>query len=157
MLKETRTSRGTVPQLDHTPSWNGTSYDRASRRIIVTATLNPSWDIYAWAKAPIRADDANRVEVICAAPGGKPLNASRIIAKIGGETVAILPLGGLTGEKIQKRLVSEGISLDVIRISGETRENFFVQDPTGAEYRFHQAGPTLSREELKEIVAVKAS
>ena len=96
--------------------------------MIYTVTLNPALD--KTATVPHFAlDSVNRITELREDPGGKGINVSKVIAKLGGESRALALLGGSVGEKIEKGLAEEGIDVWSFPANGETRTNLKVVDP----------------------------
>lgn len=108
---------------------------------IVTVTLNPALDI-ATSAAEIRPGPKLRCAPPRTDPGGGGINVSRAIRTFGGQSRALVALGGGTGHTLRNLLLSEGISPDVIAAPGETRQSVAVTDSlTGHQYRFVLPGP----------------
>jgi 6-phosphofructokinase 2 len=64
---------------------------------------------------------------------------------LGGDAVAIFPVGGPVGEMIRHMLQQEGVAHHAIAISGFTRESLAVEELTsGNQFRFILPGPELS-------------
>src|SRR5688500_8575685 len=59
-------------------------------------------------------------------PGGGGINVSRAIKKLGGDSVAVYPKGGPTGELMEQLLTKEGINQHTIHCKSWNRENFIV-------------------------------
>ena len=68
----------------------------------------------------------------CAAPrydpGGGGINVARAVHALGGEAVAIFPVGGAAGEMIQHLLDEEDVAYDAVAIAGFTRESLAVEE-----------------------------
>ena len=71
--------------------------------MIYTVTLNPAMDktVVIGRFAP---DAVNRVETMRTDPGGKGVNVSKVIARLGGQSVALALAAGRTGEAIEDAL-----------------------------------------------------
>jgi 6-phosphofructokinase 2 len=64
---------------------------------------------------------------------------------LGGDAVAIFPIGGPAGEMLRHLLEQEGVRHHPIPIAGFTRESLAVEDrQTGQQYRFILPGPEVS-------------
>lgn len=92
-------------------------------------------------------------------PGGGGVNVTRAINKLGGESLAIYPSGGPTGEMLRYIFEQEGLDHRPIPIKEWTRENLIIlEESTGQQYRFGMPGPQLSNKEwqqcLEEISSV---
>ena len=120
--------------------------------MITTLTLNPAID-----KTLILEDfvvnGINRVKSINIEPGGKGINASKIIKSLGGETIALGILGGVTGDVILSMLKEKGIPQDFIRIRGETRTNTKIVDiKNNTCTEVNESGPIVQKDELDKLV-----
>ncbi|SFG80964.1 6-phosphofructokinase 2 [Palleronia marisminoris] len=114
---------------------------------ILTVTMNPALDLATAAErvvpGPKLRCDAPRID-----PGGGGINVSRLVQRLGGETAAIVALGGGMGERLREAMTREGISVRVIPVEGETRVSLGVTDrSTGEQFRFILPGPELTSED----------
>jgi 6-phosphofructokinase 2 len=77
-------------------------------------------------------------------PGGGGINVARAAHALGGDAVAIFPVGGPAGEMIHHLLDQEGVRHHPIAIGGFTRESLAVEDrQTGEQFRFILPGPVV--------------
>ncbi len=116
--------------------------------MIYTVTLNPALDRTIWVEDFI-FDDTCRIKHEEMYPGGKGIDVSRMIATLGGDSVALGFLGGFTGLEMEGRLLNEGIPHDFVRIGGETRTNIIIHsEKSGEELKINAAGPEIKPAEL---------
>lgn len=97
-------------------------------KMVYTVTLNPALDYYmelSELKDDVQIADKTSVDF-----GGKGINVSAILSRLGVATTALGFVGGFTGEKLKAMLDSEGIKADFVDISSETRINVKI---TGAK------------------------
>jgi 6-phosphofructokinase 2 len=85
---------------------------------------------------------------------------ARAIKELGGNVVALYPVGGCIGQLLRQLVDERGIESRVISISDQTREDVTVaEEGTGLEYRFVLPGPQLSEREwracLRELDALE--
>jgi 6-phosphofructokinase 2 len=67
---------------------------------------------------------------------------------LGGESIALYPSGGTTGQLLSELLHDEGVENKFISISGLTRENFIcLEESTGQQFRFGMPGPEMDSQE----------
>lgn len=119
---------------------------------LLTFTPNPALDV-ATRTTRIEPEHKLRCAPALLHPGGGGINVARVITRLGGQVTAVYPAGGATGERLQQLVAGEGVQHRVVRIAGETRENFSVMDDTsGHEYRFVLPGPALSAHEWQECL-----
>lgn len=111
---------------------------------IVTLTMNPALDI-ATTTDRVEPTHKLRCSVPRYDPGGGGINVARAVHALGGEAVAIFPVGEPAGEMIRHMLEQEGVAHHAIPISGFTRESLAVEELTsGKQFRFILPGPELS-------------
>lgn len=123
------------------------------RSPILTLTMNPALDISTHTPH-VRPEHKLRCGALRCDPGGGGINVSRAIRNLGGESSAVFPVGGTTGERFRASLESSGISCRTVPIAGDTRENFTVDDASsGDQYRFVLPGPRLTTGEWRACVA----
>lgn len=108
---------------------------------VVTVTLNPAVDIAADVET-VRPDVKLRCGPAQFDPGGGGINVSRAIAKLGGQSTALVSSGGATGEMLAAMLAGEAIDAVTIAAGGQTRQSFTARETTtGRLYRFVLPGP----------------
>ena len=111
---------------------------------ILTITLNPALDLTT--SAPRVVPDG---KLRCTAPrfdpGGGGINVSRAIRAMGGESTALVALGGTIGTRLAGLLADAGLPLLTLPAPGETRQSVTVDDKSlGQQYRFVMPGPEWS-------------
>ncbi len=89
--------------------------------MITTVTLNPMLDktVYVDTIQHGKVHRASRMEMVV---GGKGVNVSRQLTRLGMKTTATGFLGGEVGTLIEKLLDAEGIACDFVRVASMTRE-----------------------------------
>jgi 6-phosphofructokinase 2 len=114
---------------------------------IVTLTMNPALDLTT-AVAEMTPAVKLRCEEERYDPGGGGINAARLIARLGGDVLAIHASGGAAGHRLVGLLEEDGVPQRIIGIDGETRQSLAVTDrSTERQYRFVLRGPRLTAEE----------
>ena len=96
--------------------------------MIYTITLNPALDKTVVIPS-FMVDQVNRITQVRLDPGGKGVNVSKMIASLGGTSVAVAALGGMAGEQWKRLAENCGFAVHVIPAEGETRTNVKVVDP----------------------------
>jgi 6-phosphofructokinase 2 len=124
---------------------------------IVTLTPNPAIDLSTAIERVVPS-----LKLRCAQPrrdpGGGGVNVARVVKRFGGDTEAILPVGGLTGELLRRLLEKEDVSSCLIKAEAETREDFSVTERgTGSQYRFVLPGEPLRESEWRECLEALAA
>ena len=113
---------------------------------IVTLTMNPSLDI-----ATSIAKVSETIKLRCAPeeshPGGGGINVSRIIHNLGGDSIAVFPCGGYTGDRLEQLLINEDLTIHTIPVSSHTRQSFSIHETSsGKDFRFLLPGHVLSQD-----------
>lgn len=120
---------------------------------IITVTLNPALDCSS-TTARIIADGKLRCTAPVFEPGGGGINVSRAIHRLGGDSVAIYPAGGSSGDHLTQLLSAEGVKTQASRCAQWTRQNLnVVTTHDNAQYRFIMPGAGLSHTEQNELLA----
>ena len=121
--------------------------------MICTVTLNPALD--KTVEIPgLAVDSVNRITTMRTDPGGKGINVSKVIDKLGGKSVATGILGGDTGNAIRSALEAMGLTTSFRFVEGETRTNLKVIDPVNhTNTDINEPGVTVSEGILNEFLA----
>jgi 6-phosphofructokinase 2 len=123
---------------------------------IVTLTMNPALDVSSTVDR-VMPEHKLRCGPSRFDPGGGGVNVSRAIRNLGGDSIAVYPLGGPTGQAYRGFLEQAGIIGRVVTIAGNTRESFTVDElATGEQFRFVLQGPTLREPEWRACLSVVA-
>ncbi|MCG6201830.1 6-phosphofructokinase II [Psychromonas antarctica] len=119
---------------------------------IITLTLNPALDC-ASTTPRIIADGKLRCSTPAFEPGGGGINVSRAIHKLGGESTALYPAGGSSGEHLTQLLLAEGVLAEPSSCQQWTRQNLnVVTTHDNAQYRFIMPGTQLSIDEQSALL-----
>ncbi|MFD2210636.1 1-phosphofructokinase [Virgibacillus halophilus] len=116
--------------------------------MIFTCTMTPSVD-YTTYLTDFTAGTINRSNEVYYYPGGKGINVSRVLKRLGIANTAYGFIGGFTGDFIQGYLQKEGIQTDFIKIPDTTRINVKVKADTETE--LNGPGPELSEKNLEAL------
>ena len=120
---------------------------------ILTVTLNPALDL-STAADEVRPDLKLRCDKPVVDPGGGGINVSRAIKVLGGQSTAMVALGGATGTRIADLLKSDGLSILRLTAPGETRQSLAVTDrATGSQYRFVMPGPEWHTTHVSDMMS----
>lgn len=111
--------------------------------MVYTLTLNPALD-YVMDVGDISFGATNRSSGEAFTFGGKGINVSVVLSRLGVSSVALGFVAGFTGEKLVNELENQGISTDFVKLgSGNTRVN--VKLRSGGEItEINAAGPEIS-------------
>lgn len=113
--------------------------------MIYTCTISPSID-YTVYVPEFESGKLNRSEEVYYYPGGKGINVSRVLKRLGITSQAIGYAGGFTGQYIEDFLKNEEIKTDFIETSTITRINVKVKSTQETE--LNGPGPELSTSQL---------
>lgn len=118
---------------------------------ILTLTLNPALDMASSVPVMV-ADEKLRCSEPQLDPGGGGLNVSRAVHALGGESLALVALGGLTGDRLAELIRREGVMFLGITGPGETRQSLTVNEQTtGRQFRFMLPGPVWHQEDQDRV------
>lgn len=118
--------------------------------MILTLTLNPAIDRNVTTDRLVFEDRAYILSTH-ESPGGRGINASRVIHSFGGDTLAIAISGGATGERFEKLLAKVGFSVELVHVKNEIRTNLTITDERGLTVKLNELGPILAPAELEAV------
>lgn len=120
--------------------------------MIYTVTFNPALD-YVMKVEKLRFDDINRTCGEELSYGGKGINVSVLLSRLGKESVALGFKAGFTGEKLEEMLEADGIHTKFIKLKeGNTRINVKVRSET--ELDINAGGPPVSENEVAALIDI---
>ncbi|MEW6544767.1 MAG: 1-phosphofructokinase [Nitrospirota bacterium] len=121
--------------------------------MIYTITLNPALDHYLEVE-DLLMDDANRVRSECLFAGGKGIDVSRAIRRLGGDSMALGFIGGHNGQILVDLLKQQGVTSYFTPVAQETRRDLIISARrSGAQTLLHARGPAISAEEWRCFLA----
>jgi len=83
--------------------------------------------------------------------GGRGINAASVIHAFGGRTLAIVPIGGDRGERLDGFIRECGFPVATVPIHNDVRLNFTITDRHGLTVKLNETGPRISKAELDAI------
>ncbi len=119
--------------------------------MIYTVTLNPSIDFIVRLDKVV-VGSVNRMTSDDKFAGGKGINVSRILQRLGVENTATGFLGGFTGKFVEDGLKAENIRTKFVKVDQDTRIN--VKIKADDETEINGAGPKISPEQLADLEAI---
>ena len=121
--------------------------------MIYTVTLNPALDKTVMVSR-LNLDLLNRVTVLRTDPGGKGINVSKVVKKLGGSSTPFVILAGDTGDTVKGMLAEAGIECRSFDVEGETRTNLKILDPVSNTHTdINEAGPEVDAELIERVLA----
>jgi 1-phosphofructokinase len=124
--------------------------------LIITVTPNPSVD------RTVEIAELRRGQVLRALggridPGGKGVNVARALLANGHKALAVLPVGGMEGDRLVALLQEQGVEPRVVPIAQSIRSNITVAEPDGTVTKLNESGPTLDADEVEALLAAAES
>lgn len=111
--------------------------------MILTLTPNPALD-KTLLVAALKHGTVNRARESHLDPGGKGVNAARIVHRLGRPAVAVVVTGGAIGKLLLRELADEGVPSEAVWVPEETRLNvILVDESTGASTRIWDRGASV--------------
>jgi 1-phosphofructokinase family hexose kinase len=119
--------------------------------LIATLTLNPMLDktlhVASLQRGKIRR--ADRIQMVV---GGKGVNVSRQLTRLGRQTLATGFLGGEIGVLLARLLTEEKIPHDFVRIGSMTREGVTYREHNGSTTAVFEPPHKVTRQEVDRLV-----
>lgn len=117
--------------------------------MIYTVTLNPALD-YVLDMKEFKAGCVNRSASERLLPGGKGLNVSTVLHRLGTESIALGFIAGFTGSELKRRFEADGCRSDFIELKeGISRIN--VKLKSKPETELNASGPVIDNDSMKKL------
>ena len=118
--------------------------------MIYTVTLNPSLDYHLYTER-LTLGTTNRATREAMTFGGKGINVSVILTRLGVPNIALGLVAGFTGDELCVRLTEAGLTHDMIRLEqGMTRINVKLHGSDESE--INAAGPVITAEAMDTLM-----
>ncbi len=117
---------------------------------IITVTVNPALDLTVYTDS-LRVGDVHAVSFIRKDSGGKGINVSKVLHRLGVSTIATGFLGGSVGHWIRSDLSRQSIQHRFLEIDGETRTNVKIITPT-EETQLNGTGGLITNHDLDRLI-----
>ena len=122
---------------------------KVGANMIYTITFNPAVDLVIQVQN-CQLGRLNRSIGEEYVAGGKGINMSVVLKRLGVDNIATGFLGGFSGKYIEEFLEKEGIKPQFISVEGTTRINVKVKGEVETE--INAAGPTVDAEKFQQLV-----
>ncbi len=120
--------------------------------MIYTITLNPALDHFLDVEE-LRIGETNRATGECVYAGGKGIDVSRAIRRLGGDSIALGFIGGHNGRLMVDLLKREGVTCYFTPIAQETRRNVIVcAKRRGTQTMVNAKGPLVAPQEWRAFL-----
>ncbi len=118
--------------------------------MIYTVTLNPALD-YVMQVKKLRFDDINRSYFEDLHYGGKGINVSVLLTRLGIPNKALGFVAGFTGERLEEMLQEEGVECSFLKLNtGNTRINVKIKSDT--ELDINARGPEINEGDISDLI-----
>ncbi|WP_168581358.1 1-phosphofructokinase [Gephyromycinifex aptenodytis] len=121
--------------------------------MILTVTPNPSVDRTMTVEA-LQPGQVQSALTTHLDPGGKGINVTRALSAAETASLAILPIGGDSGETMRALLTQAGIDFFAVPIRQPIRSNLSIVEPDGRTTKINELGPRLSDDEVEQFFTV---
>ncbi len=120
--------------------------------MVVAVTLNPAIDLTlqvpGW-----REGDVNRACAASKTIGGKGINVSRLLRRLGAPTTSLTVVGSDSVQEFQRLARGIGFPIVYITVPGETRTNVHVVDPESHRLlKVNQSGEPITGQQLDHLM-----
>ena len=115
---------------------------------IATVTLNPAIDRNIIFDGSLITGGLNRIDSAVVNGGGKGINVSRMLKKLGVDTSIYGFNGGRSGKMLTEILAEEGLSCSFTPTEAETRMNIKITDADGKETEINEKGGPVTEKEM---------
>ena len=119
--------------------------------MIYTVTLNPSVDYIVEVKQ-FELGSLNRTTADTKFPGGKGINVSRVMKRLGVESNALGFIGGFTGKFVEDFLHDEEIKTSFVKVLDDTRINIKLK--TELETEINGLGPSITDRQVEDFLEI---
>ncbi|MBB2899772.1 1-phosphofructokinase [Kineococcus radiotolerans] len=120
---------------------------------VLTVTPNPSID-HTVELATLTRGEVHRALSGTVEAGGKGVNVARALARHDHRATAVLPSGGVDGDRLEVLLAPQRVDAVTVAITGTIRTNTTVVEADGTTTKLNEPGPRLSGPELDALLRV---
>ena len=125
--------------------------------MIITVTPNPALDKIYWVDKLSHDPEAplTRATRSMTSPGGKGINVSIFLTRLGIENVAMGFIAGHTGRVIENKVREEGVTTNFVWTDGETRTNAIIieKGKEASPLEVNEAGAVVSKIALEHFMS----
>lgn len=120
--------------------------------MITTVTLNAAIDI-TYTVSNFYIDKLHRTHEYLSVPGGKGVNAARVVHALGENVTTTGFVAGYNGAALLAGLKEEAIPTDFLTLTnGESRRAITILDPTqGTQTELIEVGPTVTEADIQNL------
>jgi len=115
--------------------------------MILTVTLNPAIDL-SMEVPHLRLGETNRATKIVREAGGKGVNVSHLLNRLGADTEALVVLGGTAAKEYREMASRWRFPIHVVEVADATRVNTVITDLERVQHtKVDQEGAKITRKE----------
>ena len=119
--------------------------------MIKTLTLNPALDKTIIVES-FQLNQLNRIKKVHKDAGGKGINVSKMLIKLGQPSTAAGFLGGAAGDYINSEVDKLGIKTDFVKTAEETRTNTKMVDPVNNTFTdLNESGAQITKANINDL------
>lgn len=119
--------------------------------MIKTLTLNPALDKTIIVES-FQLNQLNRIKEVHKDAGGKGINVSKMLIKLGQSSTAAGFLGGAAGDYIKAEVDKLGIKTDFVKTAEETRTNTKMVDPVNNTFTdLNESGAQITKANINDL------
>lgn len=118
--------------------------------MITVITFNPSID-RLYKLDTFKVGFVQRANFVNPTAGGKGLNVSKVVNKLGETPTCLGFLGGFNGAYIENELENIGVKNGFTKIDGETRICLNIMDNEGVSTEILEKGPVVSKKDINKF------
>lgn len=122
----------------------------------ITVTINPSVD-RLYQLDHLEIGELNRVQLVKKMVGGKGINAARVAACLGAETIATGFLAGPNGQYILDQAKNDRYTCKFITTKGNTRNCYTIIQNNGEKTEINEQGDRLALSSMDNLLASLSS
>ncbi len=119
--------------------------------MIYTVTFNPAVDYNIVLSGPLKSGTINRAKEENIHFGGKGINISVVLTRLGIDNLATGFIAGFTGKALKNNLSLEGVKTNFVEVDGITRINLKIK---GEETEINGNGPFIDEQSLIELINI---
>jgi len=121
--------------------------------VITAVALNPAWD-RTYRVSRLDPGESHRVELACVVPGGKAINAARVIRLLGGDVTVTGLLGIEDAEHFSRPLRTMEIGTEFVVTRAGTRNTVAVLETAGGRVtEFRERGGPITGDEQRAFAS----
>ncbi|WP_432548203.1 1-phosphofructokinase family hexose kinase [Kineococcus sp. SYSU DK004] len=119
--------------------------------LVLTVTPNPSVD-HTVELAVLTRGEVHRATAALVEAGGKGVNVARALARHGHRASAVVPSGGVDGDRLVGLLAPQRVDVVPVAVAGAIRTNTTVVEADGTTTKLNEPGPVLSGQEVDALL-----